>query len=413
MKKIFVFSVIILACVLLAACAGSQGPVGPAGPAGPVGPEGPQGPEGKVGPAGAAGEPGPLGAEYIGDQMCNACHPDIYTTYIKSGHPWKLNPVIDNKAPDYPFTKITQLPQGYNWEDILFVIGGYNWKARFINQEGYIITDEPGMTGNADYLNQWNFVNLLIGMNAGWVPYHSGEENLPYDCGECHTTGYQPGGNQDDLPGLIGTWKQPGIRCEECHGPGSLHSSNPTGVAMKIDRDSELCGQCHRRGEVESVNAKDGFIEHHEQYEELFQGKHIVLECVICHDPHKGVVQLRKTGEKTTRTQCENCHFKQAAYYNSNHIQLPCIECHMPRIIKSAWGEPAWFTGDIRTHMMAIDPNQISQFSEDGLTTLSQIGLNFACRRCHIPGSGIAKTDEELKAMANGYHTPPATTSQP
>ncbi len=413
MKKMILLSAIILAVLLLAACAGAQGPAGSVGPAGPAGPEGPQGPEGKTGPAGPAGDPGPSGADYIGDQMCGACHAELYAAYMKSGHPWKLNPVVDGKAPEYPFTKISQLPQGYTWNDILYVIGGYNWKARFVNKAGYIITDEPGKSGNTGYLNQWNFENLLVGKSAGWVTYHSGEEKLPYNCGECHTTGYQPGGNQDGLPGLIGVWKQPGIRCEECHGPGSLHVSNPTGIAMQIERDSELCGQCHRRGDVESVNAKGGFIEHHEQYEELFQGKHIVLNCVTCHDPHKGVVQLRKAGEKTTRTQCENCHFKQAAYQNTNHAPLPCVECHMPRIVKTAWGDAAMFTGDIRTHMMAIDPNQIGQFSEDGPTTLSQIGLDFACRHCHIPDSGIAKTDEELKAMANGYHTPPPATPTP
>jgi len=44
---------------------------------------------------------------------------------------------------------------------------------------------------------------------------------------------------------------------------------------MKVDTDGRTCGRCHRRDAVESVNAKDGFIEHHEQYEELFQGKHI------------------------------------------------------------------------------------------------------------------------------------------
>jgi len=46
---------------------------------------------------------------------------------------------------------------------------------------------------------------------------------------------------------------------------------------------------------------------HHEQYEELFQSKHIVLDCVVCHDPHAGVVQIRKADAQTTRTRCENC----------------------------------------------------------------------------------------------------------
>jgi hypothetical protein len=95
-------------------------------------------------------------------------------------------------------------------------------------------------------------------------------------------------------------------------------------------------------------------------------------------------------------------------------MNMACIECHMPYIIKSAWGDPEKFTGDIRTHMMAIDPNQIGQFYtetlEDGSEkqyTYSQIGLEFACRHCHGVTSS-PKTDEELISAATGYHDRPA-----
>lgn len=253
-RWIILVGAMLVMVALLTACAGQQGPPGPSGPAGPAGPEGPQGPPGKEGPAGPPGSvsdaPGAGGAEYIGAQICAGCHSEIYDLYIKSGHAWKLNPVVDGQAPAYPFTEITELPQGYTWDDILYIIGGYNWKARFVDKDGYIITDAPGEAGNTEYLNQWNFANQIIGKEAGWVTYNSGEENKPYDCGSCHTTGYSPQGNQDDLPGLIGTWAETGIKCEECHGPGSLHITNPRGFTMQIDRDSEQCGSA--TGEVRS-----------------------------------------------------------------------------------------------------------------------------------------------------------------
>ena len=64
---------------------------------------------------------------------------------------------MDGKAPTYPFTKIEKLPEGYTWNDISYVIGGY-WKARFMDKKGYIITDKPGATvSDTKYLNQWNF----------------------------------------------------------------------------------------------------------------------------------------------------------------------------------------------------------------------------------------------------------------
>lgn len=178
-------------------------------------------------------------------------------------------------------------------------------------------------------------------------------------------------------------------------------------MALLLERDGELCGECHRRDAVEAVNAKDGFIEHHEQYEELFQGKHVTINCVTCHDPHVGVYQLREAGKQTTRTTCENCHFQEAKVQSAVHaaMKVACIDCHMPKIVKTATGDARKFQGDIRTHLMAIDPEQIGQFSEDGKTSLSQVGLDFACRHCHVEGGKASpKTDEQLTEGATGYH---------
>ncbi len=347
------------------------------------------------------------GAEYVGKEACKDCHSQKFEEFIKSGHGWKLNKVVDGKAPVYPFTELPELPEGVSWDDVSYVIGGYNWKARFIGKDGFIITGEEG---DSEYLNQYNFANPIVGNDAGWAKYHSGEKK-PYSCGTCHTTGYSPEGHQDDLPGLIGTWAEPGVTCERCHGPASLHISNPRGFSLTLDRDSELCGECHLRGSSEAVNAKGGFIRHHEQYEELFQSKHIALDCTVCHDPHLGVVQLRKAELPTTRTQCENCHYEQEKFQNSQvhtAMDVACVDCHMPRVTKSAVGDAAKFTGDLRTHLMGIDFDQIGQFSEDGKTALSQLGLDFACRDCHSEaGKASPKTDDELKQKALNYHARP------
>ncbi len=398
-KTFIVLGLFLLAALTITAC-GAEGPVGPAGPPGPAGPEGPQGPAGPV---------GSVGAEYVGSTACQQCHSDTYDVFMLSGHPYKLNKVVDGQPPEFPFTEVANPPDGYTWDDISYVIGGYNWKARFIDLDGFIIT---GADENAT--TQYNFANAVVGNDASWIGYHAGEADKVYDCGPCHTTGYSPyppDVHQDDLEGLIGTWTEPGIRCEECHGPGGNHVSDPHGVAMQVDRSSEQCGECHVRGGAEAVNASGGFIKHHEQYEELFQSKHLTLECVDCHDPHAGVVQLRQAELPTTRTQCESCHFEQDKYQDSEvHIAIAveCIDCHMPRITKSAVGNADMFTGDIRTHLMAIDPDQIGQFTEDGSVALSQISLDFACRHCHVAGGqATAKTDVQLTERAFGYHDRP------
>ncbi len=401
-KTLFILIGLMLLGIALASCAG------PAGPAGPPGPEGPPG------PAAVAEEMPPFGAEYVGSESCAECHEETYDVFMQSGHPYKLSPVVDGQPPEYPFTTVDQLPEGYTWDDISYIIGGYNWKYRFVDKEGYIVTDAPGESGNTDYVSQYNYASTIVGTGAGWVPFHAGEENMPYDCGTCHTTGYDPDTPTEGMPGIVGSWEAPGIQCEECHGPGSLHNDNPRGVALDVDRDAEQCGLCHLRGSFEEVNAKGGFIQHHEQYEELFQSKHITLDCVVCHDPHAGVVQLRKAKEsdptvKITRTQCENCHFEEAANQANEKMaeEVACIDCHMPHVAKSAVGDFAKFTGDIRSHLMAINPSQIEQFTEDGSVALSELGLNFACRSCHIPESATALDDAALMDMASGYHDAP------
>ena len=422
-KLIVIGALLLLVAFLLAACAGPQGPEGQIGPAGPAGPEGPQGPPGRQGETGPAGEPGPTGADYVGDQICGGCHTDIYNSYIKSGHPWELNLITEGKAPDYPFAGRIgniQLPQGYTWNDVAYVIGGYFWKALFLNKEGYIITDEPNKSGNTGYLNQFNFENPIVNKSAGFVAYHSGEEKLPYDCGSCHTTGYSSDGNQDNLPGVVGTWSQPGVRCEACHGPGSLHIKNPRGIVMKIDRDSEACGSCHSRENAENLHAQNNFLQNNQQYNEVFQGKHIAMDCVVCHDPHKGVVQLSYAHiddpvVQVTRTQCANCHFKEAKYQkNDKHqaIGMNCIECHMPRMDMSAWGDTSRYTADLRSHLMAIDATAVNQYNADGSLATTQIALESACLHCHGTGYGGSKTPEELMVGAQGYHNPPPEAPQ-
>lgn len=410
--------VLLLLALTLTACSGPQGDQGLEGPAGPPGPEGPQGPQGDPGPAGPPGEAGPAGGGYVGSQTCAGCHQDIYDTFMKTGHPWALSKIVDGKVPSFPATSIDQLPAGYTWNDILYVIGGYNWKALFVNTQGYIITDEPGKSGNTSYLNQWNFSNTLLGKQAGFVSYHSGEENLTTPCVACHTTGYNPLGNQDNLPGLIGNWSLDGIQCEECHGPGGLHITSPKEVAMQINRDPQACRQCHSSENMEPVTAHDGFIDFSDQNNDLFAGKHTVLECVTCHNPHEGVVQLRNTPASTTLVKCQDCHFEQAQFQkNAKHVSigLGCTQCHMSQPIKMAWGEEARFTGDVRTHAVAIDPTQIDQYfpgTSDGeigqLFFKPQIGLNFACRHCHNGIAGSEKTDQELVNTAYGYHDRPA-----
>ena len=401
MKRILLTLTILIALILLASCAGTSGPPGPPGeigPSGPAGPVGPVGPPGEVGPPGPMGEPGLdfIQANYVGSLTCEGCHEDLYASYQNTGHAHALTKVVDGAAPEYPFSELPGPPDGYTWNEVSYVIGGYGWKALFLDQEGNIIT------GNVTDTTQYNLVNELLEMGDDWVAYHAGEA-LVFDCGSCHTTGYVPEGNQDNLPGLIGTWVEDNVGCEECHGPGSNHVNDPYLVRMDIQRDSELCGSCHSVGDPLTIAAEDGFIHDQQTYEELFHSKKRVMECVDCHNVHDTTKYAKGLAIKTT---CDDCHFEQAENQKiSDRRHAACIDCHMPRLTKSALADPATFSADLRTHLMAINPSATSQFNKDGDVALPYLTPQFACRGCHYDGGrGAELTDEELVDAATGFH---------
>jgi predicted CXXCH cytochrome family protein len=408
-KWLVIIGMLLILTGVLAACAGPQGESGPVGPAGPAGPEGPAGPAGVPGPT---GEPGPIGAEYIGDQVCSGCHNDLFQIYMNSGHPWSLSQVTDGKAPSFPFTQVSSAPAGYSLSNVSYIIGGYFWKAMFVNSQGYIITNPPSSSGDAAFQNQYNFGNTTLGLSPGWASYHAGEADLAFTCGSCHTTGYSTGGSQDNLPGISGTWAEPGVRCERCHGPGSLHANNPKGVRMFVLPDSSLCRECHEYVPTSSLDVKNGFIQHSDQYGDLSQSKHQVLDCLTCHDPHSGVVQRQLAGQQVTNILCSDCHWQEAQFQNNpRHVEnkVGCTDCHMPHMIQSGSANAQGFMGDMATHVVAIDPRLTSQFNADGSLASGQISLDYACRHCH----GSTKSEAELQVAAGGYHAIPTTSPVP
>ncbi|MEK6255733.1 MAG: cytochrome c family protein [Chloroflexota bacterium] len=404
LSHLFITLSALLMVSFTAACTSGSDNPGPVGPAGPAGPPGPAGP---------SGDQASLGQEYVGSQQCASCHETQYAPFILSGHPYKLTRVTNGSAPEYPYDSLTggldELPTGYTWNDISYVIGGFAWKARFINTSGYIITDTPDSSGDSAYLNQYNFANDAVGTDESWVGYHPGEENKPYDCGGCHTTGYSPLGHQNDMPGITGTWALEGVQCEACHGPGSQHVQAPQAVSMELDRSSQLCGSCHVRNNPAVIDASDGFEKHHEQYEDLYSSKHFATSCVTCHNPHASAVYADTdvNPNKGITQSCESCHWQNTTRKVDKHSSkiVSCTACHMPPMGKSAVADLGIFTGDIHSHQFSIntDPDA-PQFNEDGSAVMPYLTLQYTCGWCH---NGVEYSEKDITTLAlfaEGYH---------
>ncbi len=314
----------------------------------------------------------PEAASFVTAATCNFCHAEVYDEFLETGHPYKLNKVEGGVAPAYPNSTVPNPPDGYTWDDITYVIGGYGWKARFLDRNGWIITGAAV---------QWNLET------REWVGYHSDEApgTKPYDCGRCHTTGYMASEteHQDGLPGIAGTWAEPGITCEACHGPGSRHAIDPEEYPMMMDRSADLCGECHYRSEDHRILASGGLIRHHEQYDEILSAEHGALFCVSCHAPHKST---KYNAEEAISRVCTDCHMATAINHDGTS---ECVLCHMPKSVKSAVssGEGVYLKGDIRSHIFAINPDTtLTQFYDEDGSTYSRgfNGLNFAClSSCH------------------------------
>lgn len=318
---------------------------------------------------------------YVGSEKCKTCHMEKYNDWKTSGHPYKLNTPAEAQAFNSP---AVPAPDGYTYNDIYLVIGGWGWKARFLDNNGYIIT-KTGADKSKNGSNQFNLVTQK------WVDYNPGKV-MKFDCGNCHTTGYSLTGNQDNKKGIVGTWEEKSVGCEACHGPASVHVSKGGGKGVGILRNdsSAVCGNCHTRGADDTkIMSKDGFVEHHEQYPEFLNSPHKTLTCVTCHDPHKGVHvgQTNPTEGAGIKTQCVTCHAQQNADFTGSTMQkanVKCIDCHMPKIGKSAVGDAAKFTGDVREHLFKINTAaEAKMFSDDGKFANGYLTMEWTCLNCH------------------------------
>lgn len=303
---------------------------------------------------------------YAGSDACRDCHQGAYAAFAGSGHAQALREVTGGRAPVYPASVVPNPPPGYAWNDILYVVGGHAWAARFVDRQGYFVTGSQA---------QWNVAA------QAWAPFDpTAVDPEPFTAGPAVTTGYRAAGNQDGLPGLVGTWSEAGVGCEACHGAGAAHALSRLGADIAVDRGSALCGTCHSLDAQRRVAAADGFIRHPAQYDELLAGSHRNLTCVACHDPHASAHH----GEAGIVLSCEGCH-ADVEVYNTGDGAHTCENCHMPYATKAAMATGP-FRGDVRTHIFRIDPAADAEqfYTDDGGTfARGHLTTDFACLACH------------------------------
>lgn len=365
--------------------------------------------------------------EYVGTDVCKSCHLEHFDAWSRTLHSRMLQDAVKNA--DAIVTEIDpvviradlekiqaklKIPAGEVYiparDEILYTIGS-QWKQRYLVKKDGELYIAP----------------IQFNIDSGtWVNYHEADwDKRPWvaKCAGCHATGV-------DIE--TGDFVEPGVGCESCHGPGSLHAALPR-TAVFEKRETivnpakltgglavQVCGSCHNRGkarhegagwpvgyqpgkalesyykstsfeagDTKHVYANEFAKGHHQQYLDWKQSKHAAegITCVSCHTVHElgnPVIRGQTRGGAGSKS-CMNCHEQlNANGPHSIHSFGNCVGCHMPRIAKSAE------SGDIRSHVF------VTLLPKD---TLENPKIPNSCQTCH------RHKDEDLADLQRRYDT--------
>ncbi|MBL7041903.1 MAG: hypothetical protein ISR77_24940 [Pirellulaceae bacterium] len=348
---------------------------------------------------------------YLGDAVCSFCHPDTHADYMQTGHPWKL--VATNRADPpagenadfgdpltYPWgVPLPDRPDGVVWGDVDYIQGNFS------SGHGYLIGDHYPVDENGDPVLDGDgnpVVNEGYNINRGFSYSR---------CVKCHVTGYDPEGGETN--GITGTWDQPGIRCEECHGPqGGLPSHFVQAPDLDVARNA--CVRCHYGGDdVENIDFNPATMHfgHHPQAEQWLASPHYDMvtddgerhQCAVCHNQHRSTFfnDQYPEGEGGIKRQCVDCHQDKEGSITGGMADLECKDCHM------AAGHTHIFriTHEPIAAADNLDENGFWNKDENGQSFLT---LDLACLGCHSEeGESFPLTLEEAAEDAHGIHAPP------
>jgi len=366
-------------------------------------------------------------AVYVGSKSCTECHQEIYDVQHYSMHPKMIQ---DVKAdPSVIIADFSTLPAdaSFTLEEVVYTIGS-KFKQRFMLRKDTHAADGTAIENYIIGNYQWNTETQAWQAYKAYKDwYHDAwpEDNAQmftsHTCDGCHFTGFNSQFSRIE----------PGVNCENCHGPGSVHvlDERLDSIYMPTRQDPqramEVCLQCHMRNvdkrlEDAVVTVKDLYGEARDYpygYEpgmslakykkqapfkpgvedskfygngigkkNRMQGNDYVqstmykhgITCMNCHDPH--AVDNTADNPRGAK-QCMECHkfgsplgpHQASEMAHSRHEPGPeapdCIDCHMPKIGKHTGKSPH----TVRTHIFRfIYPQESIDY-----------GLPNACNNCH------------------------------
>lgn len=281
-------------------------------------------------------------------------------------------------------------------------------------------------------------------------------------CIECHTTGYDPDadGNDgfDDVQKEVG-WVFPAqlkagnydtlltkypklahranVQCESCHGPGSKHIGDKTGIAMSLDEAA--CGYCHEEGAyhrkstqwkeslhavgVASASTNAGCVKCHSGWGFIRYIDPILpidrrptsgfaqISCAVCHDQHRADLpsQVRSLANVTLGD--------SVTVVNYGGMGKVCMQCHISRRDAEDYtNNPANLSANFGPHHSnqadMLDGANAIEYGIPIGTSGHKFAVQNACVSCHMQPTlasgqrGYDKVGEHTFAMNWDGDTP-------
>ena len=424
---------------------------------------------------------------YVGSKTCGMCHTDVYENWSHTGMARMLRPykpenilgdfVKDNEfyvgdevireGGDYKFIsgknrelfarmiidherhyfEIRQADHLWHRYPVDYTIGS-KW------QQGYVTRLPNGelqvfpIEYNARYKRWVNFWKIIDAPGTErddpqqWEKFTPATNYLA-NCAACHTSQLHNLKGWGFAPDTL-EFREPGIDCEMCHGPGGKHVSSlmegktyekepldpPVDFSKISSRDSvAICAQCHLQSALRAPGSngelnysRDGgvFFKRYKSrpYGEFFLAARykdgrfrqtsFIMEsflrsacfrkggatCVSCHDPHHDDAASNPTSLRFRDHPNEMCIQCHGQFNNATVLQehtrhrlssegSQCLSCHMPRIMDALMSLA-------RTHRIDDIPNpqMTERFGENDSPN--------ACLICHTDKS-TAWLDQQLE----------------
>jgi len=309
----------------------------------------------------------PQPRRYAGAAACGNCHPAQFSQQSASGHARSLVPAQQHPlaARFFPETPLVRKPN-FRFEftpgkvrvsgkdaaaleaPIQWAFGAGDQAVTFVGR----LDEDRYLEHHFSYYAAVRTLDATPGHRD--LPAQSPAEALgliyrTFDpearimtCFQCHSTGRLSLGPELEIqPAELG------VRCEACHGPGSLHVEAASQGRLAETRRlidnprrlpaaalNQLCGQCHRKP-APSGAATDWNDPWNARHQPLYLSQSACfrrsagkLSCLTCHHPHR---PLQRNDAAYYNARCGACH--QAVKHPP--LKLPagnCIRCHMPEV---------------------------------------------------------------------------------